>query len=73
VTIYGLRFGDTDAAGVALGYPSNKSWTMVASGDAVSFWDALYAKDPNKQQFWPIWQVFLDSSNGLLDNKNLNL
>jgi hypothetical protein len=73
VTIYGLRFGDTDAAGVALGYPSNKTWTMVASGDAVSFWDALYAKDPNKQQFWPIWQVFLDSSNGMLDNKNLNL
>lgn len=73
VTIYGLKFGDTDAAGVALGYPSNKTWTMVSSGDAITFWDALYAKDPNKQQFWPIWQVFLDSSNGLLNNKNLNL
>lgn len=73
VQIYGLRFGDTDAAGVALGYPSNKTWTMSSSGEAITFWDALYAKDPNKQQFWPIWQVFIDSSNGLLNNKNLNL
>ena len=73
VQIYGLRFGDTDAQGAALGYPSNKSWTMSATGDAVTYWNALYVNDPNKQQFWPIWQVFLDSSNGMLNNKNLNL
>jgi hypothetical protein len=24
--------------------------------------------DPNNRQFWPIWQVFLDASNGLLKN-----
>lgn len=73
VEIYGLNFGDTDAQGVALGYASNKAWTMVSSGDAVTYWDALYVKDPNAQQFWPIWQVFLDSSNGLLNNNNLKL
>lgn len=73
VQIYGLKFGDTDAAGTALGYTSNKSWTMAATGDAVTYWDALYVKDPNKQQFWPIWQVFLDASNGMLNNNNLNL
>lgn len=73
VQIYGLRFGDTDAAGAALGYPSSKVWTMVAANDASTFADALFTKDPNKQQYWPIWQVFLDSSNGLLNNKNLNL
>ena len=73
VEIYGLNFGDTDAQGVALGYPTSKTWTMVSTGDAVTFWDALYQKDPNSQQYWPIWQVFLDSSNGLLNNKNLNL
>jgi len=73
VEIYGLNFGDTDAQGVALGYPSNKAWTMAASGDAITYWDALAVKDPNKQQFWPVWQVFLDSSNGLLNNKNLGL
>ncbi|MCX2475440.1 RagB/SusD family nutrient uptake outer membrane protein [Pedobacter sp. MC2016-05] len=73
VEIYGLNFGDTDAQGVALGYTSNKAWTMVATGDASTYWDALAVKDPNAQQVWPIWQVFLDSSNGLLNNKNLNL
>jgi len=73
VEIYGLNFGDTDAQGVALGYPTSKTWTMVSTGDAATFWDALYQKDPNSQQYWPIWQIFLDSSNGLLNNKNLNL
>ncbi|KQN37895.1 carbohydrate-binding protein SusD [Pedobacter sp. Leaf41] len=73
VEIYGLNFGDTDAQGVALGYTANKAWTMAATGDASTYWDALAVKDPNAQQVWPIWQVFLDSSNGLLNNKNLNL
>lgn len=73
VEIYGLKFGDTDAQGVALGYTTNKIWTMSASNDVVTYWDALYVKDPNLQQYWPIWQIFLDSSNGMLNNKNLNL
>ena len=32
--------------------------------------NALYssATSPNNRQFWPIWQVFLDSSNGTLVN-----
>ncbi len=46
---------------------------MSASNDVVTYWDALYVKDPNRQQYWPIWQIFLDSSNGMLNNKNLNL
>ncbi len=69
VTIYGLNFGDTDAEGTALGYGKTKKWTMVSSGDASTFWDALFVKDPNRQQFWPIWQVFLDASNGKLTNE----
>ncbi|WP_293784572.1 RagB/SusD family nutrient uptake outer membrane protein [uncultured Pedobacter sp.] len=73
VEIYGLKFGDTDAQGLALGYTSNKTWTMVTTGETVSYWNALYTKDPNLQQYWPIWQVFLDSSNGMLNNKPLNL
>lgn len=68
VIIYGLNFGDTDAAGAALGYPNNKTWTMASSGETVTYWDALYLRDPNQQQFWPIWQVFLDASNGKLTN-----
>src|SRR5690606_28529028 len=53
VEIYGLNFGDTDTEGASLGYTSNKAWTMVASGDASTYWDALYTKDPNAQQVWP--------------------
>lgn len=68
VIIYGLNFGDTDAAGAALGYPNNKTWTMVSSGEAITFWNALYVSDPNRQQFWPIWQYFIENSNGQLTN-----
>jgi len=26
----------------------------------------LYTNDPDQKQFWPIWQVFIDASNGML-------
>lgn len=70
--IYGLNFGDTDAAGAALGYPNNKAWTMAASNDVVSYWDALSVRNPDEQHFWPIWQIFLDTSNGKLNNDGYN-
>lgn len=75
VEIYGLNFGDTDAEGASLGYASNKTWTMSASNDQTTFWDALVfpGKDPNKQQYWPIWQIFIEGSNGQLNNSHLNL
>jgi hypothetical protein len=28
----------------------------------------LYTNNPDANQFWPIWQVFLDASNGMLTN-----
>jgi len=30
--------------------------------------ESLYARDPNRYQYWPIWQVFIDASNGQLVN-----
>ncbi len=72
VEIYGLNFGDKDVDGVALGYSSNKSWTLSSSGDAVTYWNALFLKDPNKQQAWPIWKYFIDNSGGILNNDHLN-
>jgi len=68
VEIYGLNFGQTDAEGESLGYESSKTWTLSASTDVIKYWDALYLRDPNLQQFWPIWQYFLDNSNGKLNN-----
>jgi len=70
--IYGLNFGDTDAIGASLGYEYNKTWTLSAANDAVKYWDALYVRNPDQQQFWPIWQVFLDASNGKLTNAGYN-
>lgn len=76
LTIYGLDFGDTDAIGAAGGYASNKTWTMSSSSDATTFWNALSQNpqnQPSKQSYWPIWQTFLDSSNGTLNNNFLGL
>ncbi len=72
VEIYGLNFGDTDAIGASLGYPSNKSWAITSTGETTTFWDALFVRNPDQQQFWPIWQVFIDSSNGKLNNDGFN-
>lgn len=72
VVIYGLNYGDTDAEGAALGYPTNKTWVITSSGEQSTFWNALFLRDPNLQQYWPIWQVFIDSSNGQLDNEGFN-
>lgn len=72
VEIYGLNFGDKDDIGASLGYTANKAWTMSSSSDKKTYWDALSINDPNSQQFWPIWQRFIDASNNMLDNKYLN-
>ncbi|MDF1548485.1 MAG: hypothetical protein P1P88_11730, partial [Bacteroidales bacterium] len=29
--------------------------------------NSLYTNNPDQNQFWPIWQVFIDNSNGMLD------
>lgn len=70
--IYGLNFGDTDEIGASLGYPENKAWVISSTGEQRAFWDALFLRDPDDQQFWPIWQVFIDGSNGQLNNDGFN-
>lgn len=72
VVIYGLNFGDTDSEGQSLGYEGSKRWTMAGDSDVVTYWDALFLRNPDQQQFWPIWQVFLDASNGKLNNDGYN-
>lgn len=72
VVIYGLNYGDTDEMGATLGYESNKTWVISGSSDIATFWDALFLRDPDMQQYWPIWQVFIDSSNGQLNNDGFN-
>lgn len=72
VIIYGLEYGHTDTEGASLGYTSEKTWKLVASDDRVNYWDALYLRNPDTQQYWPIWQYFVDNSNGTLNNDGYN-
>lgn len=59
--IYGLNRGENTNPGT--GYTS-AAWDGLTDSKIAS----LYKNNPDTKQFWPIWQVFLDSSNGLLKN-----
>lgn len=61
--VYGLERGES---GVPAGDGwSTKSWTNL-NDDKI---ETLYRGDPDANQFWPIWQVFIDGSNGKLSNQ----
>jgi hypothetical protein len=60
--VYGLNRGESAPQ------PSpewtSKTWTNLNDAKI----ETLYTVDPNTHQFWPIWQVFIDGSNGKLVN-----
>lgn len=82
--VYGLEEGQTDDEGKALySYSSNWfSYREHVDGEKDSdkksiddnnnkidkYLQYLYVNDPDQKMFWPIWKVFIDSSNGLLKN-----
>lgn len=59
--IYGLNRGESTSPGADW---TTKTWTNLNDAKITS----LYTNDPNTRQFWPIWQVFIDASNGKLKN-----
>ncbi|MGC4129621.1 MAG: RagB/SusD family nutrient uptake outer membrane protein [Bergeyella sp.] len=59
--IYGLNRGETTNPGTGW---TSFAWSSLSDSKIA----ALYRNDPDTKQFWPIWQVFLDSSNGTLVN-----
>ncbi|GCC50072.1 RagB/SusD family nutrient uptake outer membrane protein [Chryseotalea sanaruensis] len=61
--IYGLNRGENDPAPV--GYESTFNWDNLNSEKV----ESIYIQNPDTKQFWPIWQVFLNSSNGQLVNE----
>ncbi len=68
--IYGLEPGDTDAEGGSLDGYSNKGW-FVSDNEPVmqtDYIDGLYVQQPSTHSLWPIWDVFINSSNGMLNN-----
>lgn len=63
--IYGLNRGETEDKSSE--YESSTTWvsTDELSDERI---ETMYFNDPDTRQFWPIWQVFIDASNGTLTN-----
>ncbi|MGN0310246.1 MAG: RagB/SusD family nutrient uptake outer membrane protein, partial [Bacteroides sp.] len=64
---YGLNHGDTDEEGAKLAGWDSTDWITESKLEDKNL-EALYTQDPDQNQFWPIWQTFIDSSNGMLSN-----
>ncbi len=63
--IYGLNRGENeDKSGE---YDFNTDYITTDNLNDTKI-ESVYTQDPNTKQFWPIWQVFLDGSNGKLVN-----
>lgn len=59
--IYGLNRGEFNDPGPEYTpYP----WTNLNESKI----NSIYRNNPDTKQFWPIWQVFISNSNGLLTN-----
>lgn len=63
LTIYGLNRGETQAQGADY---TSKSWDKLDDNKITTLYKA--GVNPDKRQFWPIWQTFIDGSNGQLVN-----
>lgn len=61
--IYGLNRGETTNPGADY---TTLAWTTLDDAKIESLYKT--GIDPNNRQFWPIWKVFIDGSNGLLKN-----
>lgn len=61
--IYGLNRNEITPPGLPIEW-TTKVWTNLTDEKI----NSLYLNDPDANQFWPIWQVFIDGSNGKLTN-----
>lgn len=72
IVIYGLNHGDTDAEGAALEGYSSKQWFVDSKTNSnlltEDYINGLYVGKPSLNCLWPIWQTFIEKSNGLLNN-----
>ena len=65
LVIYGLNRGENEDKSAE--YEFNETWVEPAELEDTKI-ESIYARNPNEYQYWPIWQVFLDASNGQLTN-----
>ena len=66
---YGLERGETDDMLTEYDYAENWATPSRIEDDKIN---SLYTNDPDQNQYWPIWQVFIDASNGMLNNDPVN-
>jgi hypothetical protein len=75
IRIYGLNHGDSDEAAKSLTGYTSKSWFVDSKDNsnllADDYINGLYVVTPSTHCLWPIWQTFINSSNGLLNNDGL--
>ncbi|GET26961.1 starch-binding protein [Prolixibacter sp. NT017] len=64
--MYGLNRGET--ADKSSDYAYSTTWADPTQLTDTKI-NSIYAQDPDQYQFWPIWQVFIDASNGQLKNE----
>ena len=65
---YGLNRGETGTPPTDPATYSSKTWKLNADADVRLYWNRLFVRDPSMQPYWPIWQYFIDNSNGQLVN-----
>lgn len=65
LAFYGLNRGET--ADMSGNYTYNALYVGPSKLDAAKI-GSLYTNNPDLNQLWPIWQVFIDASNGTLSN-----
>ncbi len=65
LVIYGLNRGELDDKSSEYDY--NTTWVAPEKLLDAKI-ESIYTRNPDSYQFWPIWQVFLDASNGKLVN-----
>ena len=66
--IYGLNRGETGTPiDDGKGEYSSKEWIKESELKDEKI-EALFVNNPDKYQYWPIWQIFITSSNGVLTN-----
>ncbi|OFY67092.1 MAG: carbohydrate-binding protein SusD [Bacteroidetes bacterium RBG_13_43_22] len=64
--IYGLNRGETADMSGTYNY-TVAGWVGPTKIDDNKL-NSLFTNNPDQNQFWPIWQVFIDASNGMLTN-----
>jgi len=73
IKYYGMDKGEDDPAVIEVlseeGW-TNKNWFVSSGANVITddVIDGLYVNTPSMNCLWPIWQVFIDSSNNQLNN-----